>query len=144
MNFRYSQSQFSMIKLRTKRRAFIVDKALGFLAISESEGTKNGARPVTDMLLDGTHIRVQRNRKAIREGDDRVDDRGWELRGDKRLSPTRVLFWTAGPNERLLYIPASESLPCLFQSATTITSSSREAALRACCALLSFNSSSSS
>ena len=48
---------------------------MGFLAISESEGTKNGARPVTDMLLDGTHIKVQRNRKAIREGDDRGDDR---------------------------------------------------------------------
>ena len=58
---------------------------MGFLAISESEGTKNGARPVTDMLLDGTHIRVQRNRKAIREGDDRGDDRGGKLRGEQLL-----------------------------------------------------------
>ena len=32
--------RISLIK-RTKRRAFIVDKALGFLAISESEGCPN-------------------------------------------------------------------------------------------------------
>ena len=74
----------------------------GFLAISESEGTKNGARPVTDMLLDGTHIRVQRNRKAIREGGDRGDDRmGGNCVESAGPLTSKVFFLDSESNERL-------------------------------------------
>ena len=61
------------------------------------------------------------------------------------LSPTEWLFWTPSPNEQLSSIsrPPNPSLAC-SRALRSITSSSREAALRACCALLSINSSSSS
>ena len=56
------------------------------------------------------------------------------------LSPRKCSFWTPSPNERLpassISRPPNPSLAC-SRALRSITSSNREAALRACCALLS-------
>ena len=143
---------------RTKRRAFIVDKVLGFLAISESEGTKRGITSNGHVIyLTSTHytlcVRISVGPKGTEKQSGRVGS--WIVdRGDDRMSgncvvvsscTSRVLFWTPSPMSSSSIHPGllNPSLAC-SRALRSITSSSREAALRACCALLSFDSSSSS
>ena len=112
--------------------------------------SKWGIPSITDMLSDGSnHSRILKETEKQSQGGWRSWRRsyGWELRGGERLSHTsRVLFWTPSPmSGSSISRPPNPSLAC-SRALRSITSSmrSREAALRACCALLSFNSSSSS
>ena len=110
--------------------------------------SKRGVPSITDTCYLTVPITVGSSRKQkSNQGGWRSWRRsyGWELRGERlpalsRLSPRKCSFWTPSPERAASSIsrPPNPSLACSRAlRSKIITSSNREAALRACCALLS-------